>query len=235
MAAPRVLIVDDEPHIVRLVSAYLEREGYEVLSAIDGRTALSLARSVHPHLIVLDLMLPEMDGLEVCRILRQESPAYILMLTARSEEADKVIGLGMGADDYLTKPFSPRELVARVKAILRRDRRMGPLPVDTDELLVFPTITIDVARRQVRRGTLDIELTALEFNLLTALASSPGVVLSRSQLLQRVWGYDFMGDERVVDVHIGLLRRKIEDTALSDSLIKTVRGVGYKFEDSGDR
>jgi len=231
VAGQRILVVDDEPPIVGLVTAYLEHEGFDVLSAADGPTALMQARLYHPHLVVLDLMLPGMDGLEVCRRLRQESPVYILMLTARAEETDKVIGLGLGADDYLTKPFSPKELVARVKAILRRERPTQGTAAPGDQL-VFPTITIDVARRAVSRDGQPVELTALEFDLLTTLAGAPGVVFSRAQLLQRVWGYDFVGDERVVDVHIGLLRKKMEPLPATPTLVKTVRGVGYKFEDT---
>ncbi|GAC1395168.1 MAG: response regulator transcription factor [Chloroflexota bacterium] len=231
MTGQRILVVDDEPNIVGLVSAYLQHEGFAVRAAPTGSEALTLARTFQPHLVVLDLMLPGMDGLEVCRRLNQESSTYILMLTARSEEADKVIGLGLGADDYLTKPFSPKELVARVKAILRRDRSSREAG-DRDSVLVFPSIVIDVARRTVLRDGAPVTLTQLEFDLLKVLASNPGVVLSRSQLLQRVWGYDFFGDERVVDVHIGLLRKKIETQPAAPALIKTVRGVGYKFEDT---
>ncbi len=231
MAGERVLVVEDEVNIVNLVRAYLEREGFVVETATDGRAALQQARSSHPHLIVLDLMLPGMDGLEVCRRLRQESAVYILMLTAKSEEADRIVGLELGADDYLTKPFSPRELVARVKAVLRR-RRDGDDALEGGEsrLIVAPPLSIDLARRQVARDDRPIDLTTLEFELLRVFAANPGIVFSRAQLLQRVWGYDFLGDERVVDVHIGLLRKKIEDDPSEPVLLKTVRGVGYKFD-----
>lgn len=224
----RILVVDDEPNILRLLRTYLEREGYDVATAADGRTALQVARTIHPQLVILDLLLPEIDGLEVCRQLRQDSDVFIIMATARSEEMDKILGLNMGADDYVTKPFSPREVVARVKAVLRRSRRRG---ADADsETLRFPRMAIDIGRRTVTVRGKNVELTALEFNILRALAAQPGHVLSRAQLLERVWGYDYMGDERVVDVHIGLLREKIEEDRADPCFVKTVRGVGYKFD-----
>jgi two-component system alkaline phosphatase synthesis response regulator PhoP len=224
----RILIVDDEPNILRLLKSYLEREGYEVATAGDGRSALQIARTMRPHLVVLDLLLPEIDGLEVCRQLRQDSDVFIIMATARSEEMDKILGLTMGADDYVTKPFSPREVVARVKAVLRRARKR-----DNDQeqhTLRFASMTIDAGRRTVTVRGKNVELTALEFNILRTLASQPGLVFSRAQLLERVWGYDYMGDERVVDVHIGLLREKIEEDRADPCFVKTVRGVGYKFD-----
>jgi two-component system alkaline phosphatase synthesis response regulator PhoP len=230
MAGERILVVEDEANIVNLVRAYLEREGFVVETATDGRAALQQARANHPHLIVLDLMLPGMDGLEVCRRLRQESAVYILMLTAKSEEADRIVGLELGADDYLTKPFSPRELVARVKAVLRRRRDADALEDGESRLIVAPPLSLDLARRQVTKNERPIDLTTLEFELLRVFAANPGIVFSRAQLLQRVWGYDFLGDERVVDVHIGLLRKKIEDDPSEPALLKTVRGVGYKFD-----
>ena len=233
MAGERVLVVEDEANIVNLVRAYLEREGFTVDTVTDGRAALHHARTTRPHLIVLDLMLPGMDGLEVCRRLRQESDVYILMLTAKSEEADRIVGLELGADDYLTKPFSPRELVARVKAVLRRSRPVADaLPDSASGIIDAPPLRIDLARRRVTKRGVPVDLTALEFDLLHALAGRPGIVYSRAQLLQRVWGYDFLGDERVVDVHIGLLRKKIEDDPSEPELLKTVRGVGYKFDGS---
>jgi DNA-binding response OmpR family regulator len=225
----RILIVDDEPSIIRLLQAYLEREGYIVASATDGKSAIQQARAIRPQLVILDLLLPEIDGLEVCRRLRQESDVAIIMATARSEETDKIVGLTMGADDYVTKPFSPRELVARVKAVLRRSRRRLPEP--DEEILVFPHLTIDTGRRIVTVRGKQVELTALDFDILRVLATHPGLVFSRAQLLERVWGYDYLGDERVVDVHIGLLRKKIELDAAEPAFVKTVRGVGYKFED----
>jgi len=233
MAGERILVVEDEANIVNLVRAYLEREGFTVDAVTDGRAALHQARTTRPHLIVLDLMLPGMDGLDVCRRLRQDSDVYILMLTAKSEEADRIVGLELGADDYLTKPFSPRELVARVKAVLRPSRPVASaLPESASGIIDAAPLSIDLARRRVTKRGAPVDLTALEFDLLRELASRPGIVYSRAQLLQRVWGYDFLGDERVVDVHIGLLRKKIEDDSSEPELLKTVRGVGYKFDGS---
>lgn len=229
----RILIVDDEPNILRLLRTYLEREGFEVATAADGQTALAVARDWQPHLVVLDLLLPEIDGLEVCRQLRRTSDVSIIMATARSEEMDKIVGLNMGADDYVTKPFSPRELVARVKAVLRRSRKARN--DNEPETLRFAQIVIDTGRRSVTVRGKHVDLTALEFNILRTLASQPGLVFSRAQLLERVWGYDYMGDERVVDVHIGLLREKIETDRADPSLVKTVRGVGYKFDAHGGK
>jgi two-component system alkaline phosphatase synthesis response regulator PhoP len=228
----RILIVDDELSIVRLLQAYLEREGFEVTTAGDGRTALELARAVKPQLVVLDLLLPEVDGLEVCRVLRQESDVYIIMLTARSEETDKIVGLTIGADDYVTKPFSPREMVARIKAVLRRAPRPS-LAMDA-RTMHFPGLAIDTARHRVTVRGEPVDLTALDFEILRALAAQPGIVFTRAQLLERVWGYDHLGEERVVDVHIGLLRKRIERDAQEPQFIKTVRGVGYKFDERGD-
>ena len=232
MAGERILVVEDEENIVNLVRAYLEREGFMVKTAADGRMALQQARAVQPHLIVLDLMLPGLGGLDVCRRLRQESDVYIIMLTAKSEEADRVVGLELGADDYLTKPFSPRELVARVKAVLRRSREgEGAVPRAESGIIEAGPLSIDLARRRVIKHGTPIELTTLEFDLLRVLGGEPGVVFSRAHLVQRVWGYDFLGDERVVDVHIGLLRKKIEDDPSEPALLKTVRGVGYKLDE----
>jgi two-component system alkaline phosphatase synthesis response regulator PhoP len=227
MAGERVLVVDDEANIINLLRAYLEREGFVVEAANDGRAALQQARSFRPRLVVLDLMLPGLDGLEVCRRVRQESDVYIIMLTAKSEEADRIVGLELGADDYLTKPFSPRELVARAKAVLRRGRDLGD---EESDVIVANPLSIDLGRRLVTKRGAPVDTTALEFDLLRVLASRPGIVFSRAQLLQRVWDYDFLGDERVVDVHIGLLRKKIEDNPSEPVLIKTVRGVGYKLD-----
>ncbi len=228
-----ILVVEDDRPILNLIVSYLENDGYTVHAANDGETALKLARSVRPDLIVLDVMLPGVDGLEVCRRVQQELDVYVLMLTARAEEVDKVVGLSVGADDYLTKPFSPRELVARVKAILRRNRGRGTSdtaarngerqPLHFDELAINPE-THEVWHNQTL-----IDLTLREFELLYALAEQPGRVFSRDQLLERVWGYDFAGIDRVVDVHIGLLRRKLEDDPANPALIQTIRGIGYKF------
>ena len=223
----RILVVDDEPSIAQTARAYLEREGYAVQSAADGPAGLKAARAWQPDLIVLDIMLPGLDGLEILRQLRQESNVYVLMLTARADETDKIVGLTLGADDYLTKPFSPRELAARVKAILRRGRGANT----KEPALRVGRLRIDADARQVRKDDQPVDLTSTEFDLLHALARHPGRVLSREQLIEQVWGYDYYGDERVVDVHIGRIRKKIEDDADEPTLIVTVRGAGYRFED----
>ena len=231
----RILVVDDESALVELVRSYLEREQYEVLTAADGRTALDLARSTQPNLVVLDVMLPILDGIEVCRQLRQFSDAYVIMLTARTEELDKILGLTVGADDYLTKPFSPRELVARVKALLRRPRQTASVlhpdsepPGDTPAPQHWDDLTIDEAQHEVTLHEQPVELTAREFALLLALAHHPGRVFTRPQLLERVWG-DAYYDEHVVDVHIGNLRKKLEADPAHPRYLETVRGVGYRF------
>jgi two-component system alkaline phosphatase synthesis response regulator PhoP len=223
------LVVDDEPTILTTVQAYLEREGYAVHTAPDGPAALKGARAFRPDLIVLDIMLPGMDGLEVLRRLRQESEVYVLLLTAKADEMDKVVGLTVGADDYLTKPFSPRELVARVKAILRRGRDQ----IVGEPAMAFEGLRIEPEARRVWKDDVSLELTPIEFDLLYALARHPGRVLSREQLIEQVWGYDYYGDERVVDVHIGRLRKKIEKDPAIPTLIVTVRGAGYRFEGQG--
>jgi two-component system alkaline phosphatase synthesis response regulator PhoP len=223
----KILVIDDEPAIVQTARAYLEREGYVVYTAADGPAGLKAARAWQPDLVVLDIMLPGLDGLEILRQLRQESNVYVLMLTARADETDKIVGLTLGADDYLTKPFSPRELAARVKAILRRGRG----PSAQEPALLFRRLRVDADARQVRKDDLPVDLTSTEFDLLHALTRHPGRVLSREQLIEQVWGYDYYGDERVVDVHIGRIRKKIEDDADEPTLIVTVRGAGYRFED----
>jgi two-component system, OmpR family, alkaline phosphatase synthesis response regulator PhoP len=225
-----ILVVDDEQPLTVLIARYLEREGYRPLVAHDGREALDIARRESPDLVVLDLMLPEIDGLEVCRQLRQFSDAYVLMLTARAEEIDRVVGLSVGADDYVTKPFSPRELVARIRAMLRRPRQLvgqeSHAPLD---LLRFDDLLIDLAAHEVCRGGEPISLTPLEFRLLETLSGNPGLVHTRAQLLEQVWGGDFYGDDHVVDVHISNLRRKLEPDPGNPQYIETVRGVGYRF------
>ena len=223
----KILIVDDEETIIDTVRAYLEPEGYTVYTAADGPSALRAARAFRPDLIVLDIMLPGMDGLEVLRRTRQESQVYVLLLTARTTETDKLVGLGIGADDYLTKPFSPRELVARIKAVLRRGRSQ----IAEDPVLLFRRLRIDVSARQAWKDGLLVELTPIEFDLLHALARHRGRVLSREQLIMHVWGYDYYGDERVADVHIGRIRKKIEDDPANPALIVTARAAGYRFED----
>ncbi len=225
-----ILVIDDEQPIVDLVASYLSAAGYSVACAYDGLNALTMARSLRPALVVLDVMLPGLDGIEVCRKLNQETDTYVLMLTARSDEVDKLIGLSVGADDYLTKPFSPRELVARVKAILRRSLKKTLPPTNgCRPCLQFAKLVIDPERREVWSNDTLIELTPREFDLFYALAEQPGRVFTRDELLENVWGSDFDGIDRVVDVHVGTLRRKLEDTPANASLIQTVRGVGYKF------
>lgn len=224
-----ILVVEDEEPILNLVVAYLQKEGFSVITAADGNAALAQARLGRPELVVLDLLLPGMDGLEVCRRLQQDGGPYVLMLTARADELDKVVGLSVGADDYLTKPFSPRELVARVKAILRRSRHSIPAASDVGLLLHYPGLMIDPVRREVQRNNAAVVLTAREFDLLYTLAATPGRVFTREQLLERVWGQDFDGVDRVVDVHVSLLRRKLEADPAEPTVIVTVRGVGYKF------
>ncbi|MBE0428523.1 MAG: response regulator transcription factor [Thermoleophilia bacterium] len=221
----KILVVDDEASVRRLVASYLAREGYQILEASNGDEAIKIARREKPALVVLDLMLPGIDGLDVCRILSQESDSFVLMLTARSEETDKLVGLGLGADDYLTKPFSPRELVARVKAILRRGRAArAPSKVTAG------AVVIDRNRHTAAVDGRNIDLTAREFEILNTLASRPGMVFTREQLLEQVWGYSYFGDPRVVDVHMAKLRKKIEDDSANPRHIKTIRGVGYKLE-----
>jgi DNA-binding response OmpR family regulator len=222
----QVLVVDDEPHIRTVLRGYLEAEGFAVSEAADGEAAVRQVRHSAPDLVLLDVMLPGIDGLEVLRQLRTFSDVYVILVTARTEEVDKLVGLGVGADDYVTKPFSPREVAARVKAVLRRDRGTREAG---GAVLRFEGLTIDREAREVRAGGTAVALSALEFDVLAALADAPGRVFSRRQLLERVWGYDFFGDERVVDVHIRSLRARLGDDAAKPRLIATVRGVGYKF------
>lgn len=228
MRSPLVLVVDDEGPIREIVRRYLQADGIEVIEATDGPSAVDMFAARQPDVVVLDVMLPGFDGIEVLRRVRTTSDAYVLMLTARTEETDRLIGLSVGADDYMTKPFSPRELAARVKALLRR-----PHMAATTSSPSHPAgLSIDPDRHEVRIDDRIISLSALEFELLTALSSTPGRVFSRRQLLERVWGFDFYGDERVVDVHIRNLRRALGDDADTPTWIATVRGVGYKFMES---
>lgn len=223
MTSDLILLVDDEPSIIQLAQMYLEREGFRVESVEDGEAALETVASQRPALIVLDVMLPKLDGFEVCRQLcAKDDPVAILMLTARDEDIDKILGLEMGADDYLTKPFNPRELVARVKAILRRERK-----VPTDERPVsVGDLFIDPARREARLADRSLDLRTQEFDLLLTLAGQPGRVFTREQLLQQAWGFDFYGQTRTVDVHIAHLRKKLNGSLV---MIETVTGVGYKL------
>lgn len=222
----RVLVIDDEPELVSMLGRYLRSEGFEVAKAMTGEDGLRLARATTPDLVVLDVGLPDIDGFEVLRQLRAGSDVAVIMLTARSEEVDRIVGLSVGADDYVTKPFSPRELVARIGAVLRRGRIGGGAD---QEVLHFAGLTIDSDAREVHRDGEAVELSALEFDLLAALASSPNRVFTRAQLLERVWGWDYFGVERVVDVHIANLRKALGDRAGDPRFIATVRGVGYKF------
>jgi DNA-binding response OmpR family regulator len=226
-----ILVVEDEEAIAEAVRARLASEGYRVRLALDGPQALDAVDQERPDLVVLDLMLPGMDGLEVCREVQRKDWVPILMLTARTEEADKVAGFAAGADDYLTKPFSLRELAARVRAILRRMERIREMS-PTEPVTRFD-LTIDPARRRVHRGGREVPLTPLEFEILLTLASAPGVVLSRDQLMDRVWGYRDYAGGRVVDSHVARVRRKLQDEAAEPRYIRTVHGVGYAFQEDG--
>ncbi len=225
MSGRKVLVVDDEPKIVSLVKLYLEKDGYEVLVADDGKEAVDIARGSNPELIVLDLNLPEIDGLEVCKILRKESDVPIIMLTARDEDVDKLIGLELGADDYVTKPFSPRELVARIRAVLRRTKGQQ----QSVERVVVGRLVIDLSRHYAQVDGTPLDLTPTEFKLLEVLAENPGRVFTRMQLLDKVQGDAYEGYERTVDTHIKNLRQKIEADPQKPKYILTVYGVGYKF------
>ena len=233
--ADKILVVEDELSLQETLAYNLKKQGYEVEAVGDGLAALDKARQVHPDLIVLDLMLPGMDGFEVCRVLRQEMTTPVLMLTARDDEIDRVVGLEVGADDYMTKPFSMRELMARVKAMLRRVRlvreeiNLAALPT-TVQLLTFDDLIIDVTRREVRMQDQVLALKPKEFELLHFLALHRGKVLSREFILERVWGWEYIGDSRTVDVHVRWLREKIEPNPAQPKRIITVRGAGYRFE-----
>ncbi|MFZ0530751.1 MAG: response regulator transcription factor [Propionicimonas sp.] len=231
--AQRVLIVDDEPQIRTVLRAYLEADGFEVTEVGTGADSLrELTRSgARPfNVVLLDIGLPDLGGLDVLQKIRASSEVYVILVTARSEEVDKLIGLSVGADDYITKPFSPREVVARVKTVLRRaGRAEASGPATGPATLTFDGLVIDPDRREITTGSGPVALSALEFDLLLALASAPGRVFSRAQLLEDVWGYDFYGDERVVDVHIRGMRAALGDDAANPQIIGTVRGVGYKF------
>ena len=231
----KVLIVEDEPTLLETLEYNLSHQEYDVLTAADGHEALEVAREEQPDLMILDLMLPGIDGIEVCRILRQEMNLPILMLTARDEEVDKVVGLEVGADDYMTKPFSMRELMARVKALLRRERLIREEMASDDgvsgeQALTFGDLRIDASRREVTRDGENLHLKPREYELLAFLARHRGMVLSRDLILERVWGWDYDGGSRTVDVHVHWLREKIEPDPKNPTRIVTVRGVGYRFE-----
>jgi len=225
----RILIVDDEPPIVEVLAYNLKRENYQVVVARDGEEALAQARREQPDLVILDLMLPKLDGIEVCKALRRERDVPIIMLTARDGEIDRVVGLELGADDYVVKPFSVRELMARVKNVLRRSRTAPQSPESGQEVIRAGPLRLDVTRHQVWWGQVELELTALEFDLLHTLALHAGQLLSREQLLAQVWGYDYYGDLRVVDAAVKRLRAKVRAAAPDAEAITTVRGVGYKL------
>ena len=231
LSSARVLVVDDERPIRAVVRGFLEREGMLVAEAADGPAAVDQVHSFAPDIIVLDIMLPGFDGLEVLRQVRAFADPLVIFLTARTEEVDRIVGLKVGGDDYLTKPFSPGELVARVEALLRRRR---PAPVDHPTVIRAGDLEIDRARRTVTVAGAPVELTTLEFEVLEALGRDPGVVLTRQQLLDVVWGVDFVGDEHVLEVHVGNVRRKLGDDAASPRFVETVRGVGYRLR-QGDR
>jgi DNA-binding response OmpR family regulator len=224
----RALVVDDEPSLVRAVAGYLEHEGFAVTTAADGEHALAAARRDPPDVVVLDLMLPGIDGIEVCRQLRTFTDAYVIMLTARSEELDTLIGLSVGADDYMTKPFSPRELTARIHGLLRRPRTT--LQTDTDQQVrTIGDLSLDTQSREVHMGHTLVKLTRTEFDLLDALTERPKFAYTRRQLIERVWGSDWFGDEHLVDIHIVHIRAKLGDDAAMPRFVTTVRGVGYRM------
>lgn len=229
----RALVVDDEVALADVVASYLKRENFEVHLAHDGSGALALAREVDPDVVILDIGLPGVDGIEVCRRLRVFSDAYVVMLTARDTEVDTIVGLSVGADDYVTKPFSPRELVARVRAMLRRPRRTPAAVPDPGEQLspprLFGALRINVDSREVHLDETPIMLTRTEFDVLAALSARPGTVLSRPQLLESIWGDSWFGADNVIDVHVGHLRRKLGDNPAQPRYVTTVRGVGYRM------
>ena len=227
----KIVVVEDDANLLETLKYNLRKEGYDVVTATDGEQAISAARSEKPDLIILDIMLPKMSGFEVCRILRKEMTAPILMLTAKADETDKVVGLEIGADDYMTKPFSLKELMARVRAMLRRSQMTGTPPVGVQAAIKIGDLKIDIARHRASLSGALLELSPKEFDLLAFLAENKGLVFSREHLLEKVWGYDFTGDTRTVDVHIRWLRQKVETDPAHPGRLITVRGTGYKLED----
>jgi len=226
----RVLVVDDEQSLAKVMASYLERDGHEVTCVFDGPQAVAAAREAPPDVVVLDLGLPGLDGVEVCRQLRTFTDCYVVMLTARTDEVDRLVGLGVGADDYMTKPASPRELVARVRAMLRRPRSTPATKGDgEDPPRVFGPLQVDVAAREVHLDGVPVEVTRTEFDLLAALSARPKLAFSRAALINAVWGDGWIGDEHVVDVHIGHLRRRLADDPAAPRFVRTVRGVGYRM------
>ena len=223
----RALVVDDEPSLIRAVAGYLEHDGFVVATAADGEQALAAARRDPPDIVVLDLMLPGIDGIEVCRQLRTFSDAYVIMLTARSEELDTLIGLSVGADDYMTKPFSPRELTARIRSLLRRPRTAPE--AGEQHVRTIADLSLDTQSRQVHLGQTQVKLTRTEFDLLETLTERPKVAYTRRQLIEHVWGPDWFGDEHLVDIHIAHIRAKLGDDAVTPRFILTLRGVGYRM------
>jgi two-component system OmpR family response regulator len=226
----KILIVEDDQNLLTALKYNLNKEGYRIVAAVDGAQALEIARSEKPELIVLDVMLPKLSGFEVCRILRKEMTVPILMLTAKTEEVDKIVGLEIGADDYMTKPFSMRELLARVRAMLRRAEMSRPQPAAEQKYLKVSDLEIDIGRHQAFCRGSPLDLTPKEYDLVVFLARNKGFVFSREQLLEKVWGYDYAGGTRTVDVHIRWLRKKIETDPAHPKNLLTVRGAGYKLE-----
>ncbi|MGB2925688.1 MAG: response regulator transcription factor [Limnothrix sp.] len=231
MAAARILVVDDDPAIRNLIVRFLSQKNYEMESAADGKSAWAAFQSFKPNLVILDVNLPDILGYALCEQMQEHQDVYILMLTSRTDASDKIQGFSKGADDYLTKPFDILELEYRVSAILRR-QRINPLPTENSDSLDFTNLSVDPVRRRVAVADEEVYLTALEFDLLYFLAKNANKVWRRSELIQEVWGYDYVGDQRVVDVHIGQIRRKLETPTQKQATIKTVRGVGYVFDAS---
>ena len=230
MTTDKILIVEDDTNLLATLKYNLDKDGYDVVTAVDGAEAIKTARKEKPDLIILDIMLPIMNGFEICRILRKEMTVPILMLTAKAEEMDKIVGLEIGADDYMTKPFSMRELLARVRAMLRRTRMTVPESTEEENVWKIKDLEVDPARHRVLFKGTPLELTPKEFDLLAFLARNKGFVFNRDQLLAKVWGYEYVGDTRTVDVHIRWLRQKIEANPRKPDYLITVRGTGYKLE-----